>query len=309
MGRNKLPRIEVNGKEYLVCPICGGPCTEMAYKRHGRCTECSKVVKQGHTIDETKAIRFKQRNSKIEDAKKLAPTVQKKRDINFRNILPNGITIKGNTAKEASILTETYNNYYQLYSHLIEFNSLITPILSAVLESYKITEKIRINDSNEANAIRKDGKLFNKDGSRFIPISLDDRKMLLDMKRREEDEIRKTSKVFDEIKNNRVQQSGNILINEFKKILRFHHEQKQYYMGVGICPDCKKRIILKTEFPTFKNRYEDILRKLIDNVINDGYDETTSKEIMDRVKKRLTDDDFVDTYVAYHTRELEESLV
>lgn len=309
MAKYKLPRMELNGKEYLVCPICGGPCTEMAYKRHGRCTECSKVVKQGHTIDETKAIRFKQRNAKIEDAKTLAPVVEKKREVNFRNILPIGITIKGNNVKEASILTETYNQYYQLYSHLIEFNSLITPILSAVLESYKITEKIRTNDAKEAECVKRDGKLYTKDGLQFFPISLDDRKTLLDMKRKEEEEIRKTSKVFDEIKNNRVQQSGNILINEFKKIMRFHHEQKQYYMAAGMCPDCNKRIIMKTEFPTFRARYEDVLRKIIKGVIEDKYDETTANEIMDRVVKRLNDDDFIDTYVAYHVREIEASLI
>jgi DNA-directed RNA polymerase subunit RPC12/RpoP len=298
-NRIQIPKVTVNGKDYNMCPICGGPCTTSCWNNHKRCAECQKLIVKGHTIDETKVIRMRQRNLVIEDVrKKLIPKAQKERmPYNFKNRLPDGVTVKGITDKESQLLTQTYRQYFGLYGHIAEFNSLINPILTSTLESHKVTEFLLASDIEATTDKNK-------------KISVSERKDYLDIQTKMDEQIRKSSKLLDEIKNNRVSQSGNILINEFKKMIRFHHEQDQYYMGVGVCEKCQSRIIFKTEFPTFKNRYEDLLQKELEEMRKEqNFDENTINSIEKRIKKRLDDDSFSDTYVNYHVRELEKALM
>ncbi|MDD4804028.1 MAG: hypothetical protein PHN69_02540 [Candidatus Pacebacteria bacterium] len=312
MSKPRLPKVEENGKEYNMCPICGGPCTTALWRTVRRCMECNILIKKGHSIDETKAIRLKQRHNNYKDKiaiqSKPIP-IKKEREANFRNIIPKGITVKGNNAKEGQILTDTYNIYHKLYGHLAEFTSMINPLLFSTLESYKIIEKTRINSAEEEEAKDSIDKKTLKNGNKFTLLTTDDKKTLFDIQAKQEDQIRKILKQLDEIKLNRVSASGNIFITEFQKSLRFHHEQGQYYHAVGVCTNCNHRIILQTEFPTFLTRYNSALEDMIEELKEKNYDSNTLDEVLNMIKQKLDNDAFVDTYVSYHVRKMEEALL
>jgi len=292
----RVKKIQVNGKEFNACPLCGGKTSDYAWRNFKKCAECNKLIDQGNTQEQVRVIRLQEKSSEIQKVQSENESYKRlddRPDFDFINTYPPGILIRSNGDEEAMVLKDVYTQYSEIYGHLNEFNSLINGILSASLEAF------RVNQELGSDAKKKSKRM-----------SIIDRKNYIDMLAKMSSQINSSITKLDDIKKDRSSNASNIIIEEFKKMLKFHHDRDQEYMGVGVCPSCDQRIIFKTKFSTFKARYEELIHKYIKEMKNNGlYDDKTLNAFENKILNRLTDDAFLDTYMVHHIRQIEKTLI
>ena len=288
----KLPRVKVNGVEYFACPICGKACSNHCWWTYHHCSDCHTLIKQGHDVDKVRALRGDQQTIQALIKTQVIPTTAALQASNtvlkhdFITTFPKGVTLYVNDVKEAAVLRDTYTDYEHYGENIDEFATVIGGVLQARLEQYRISKRLASAD--------------------ITPV---ERKNETEMHTKLADQINKSTAALDGMKSSRATQGVNILTEEFAKMATYMAEHQHEYQGIGICPDCKQRIIFTTCFPTFKARYEEILRSTIAQLTESGsYDMTVANELVSRMQTELNDDTIADTYAVKHKRQFEISL-
>ena len=290
----KKTYVEVNGEKKARCPICGGPCTISSWEKNKMCISCNKLVRKGHTKDEIKRIRALQESTEAildgeeEDTPVDTVVLDNLPDYDFRKKSPAGIEIflsEEYEKQEARFLRDIYIGLYREYGTLGNFNNLIANILQSKLDLYRNSRRL----SENLNPIEKKGIQESN-----VKLS---------------SQINLEMKMLEDIKANFGSQSMNVVTDEFSKMLRYHHENDQEYVGIGICDTCKKRVFFKTNFTTFRAYYMDELITIRDLALKDEtLDKKTIAFFIRNIEKVLNDNALVDTYVVKHSRELEAAL-
>ncbi len=124
------------------------------------------------------------------------------------------------------------------------------------------------------------------------------------------EQMNKTTRVLDDLKDRVDSQSGNVLTTKFGSMLKYLHDCEMEYTGVGICNECKSRIIFKTNFPTFKTWMFEKLDSLMSIMYEDPeLDRKTVIDVINIIKSELTDYALAETYMTEHVRQLESLLL
>ena len=287
----KLEKIEKNGRLSNKCPICGQACTTSSWNKYKKCIECYRLLRKGIDVNQVKIMRAGESLDKmyVEPEKEIIEDVVDRSILfDFKNSFPPGMRIAVRDKTESKYLQEVYGFYSGKYGVGIpEFTVLIGGILQLDLERYRNSQALMDEDTppgQRASIQETSIKLINQ--------------------------IERTTRALDEMKKEMSSESGNILQKAFGEMLRYHHENDRVYMGIGVCEDCKKRIIFKTNFATFRIEYEEKI-ELIANELrqNKKLDSLTIDYFFDIIKKRLDDDSVASTYIIEHTRQLEAELV
>ena len=310
-GMSEVPRIKVDDKIFKRCPICGGACNDYEYKQLKLCKKCNNLKKQGINIEELKAIRKVELTNELKDkdvevfdgvsdltGKKIEDltdssfeldvkvNTDKILEYDFKKYAPPGITVKGDNTDEARLIKEAYSAYANGIEHISEFNALINSILFNTLESYRLN-KLRTEKKDDMDTV----------------------KTIIDLHTKLSTNTNNTSKMLTEMKEVAMNDSGNTIMKEFSKMLAFHHENEQSYMGVGVCDECGQRVVFKSYFRTFKNIYEERMQDVSKRVLEMGGDANTVRMMKGLILKYMTDDTFKESYTVYHKRKLEHSLL
>ncbi|MFA6619400.1 MAG: hypothetical protein WCT23_10080, partial [Candidatus Neomarinimicrobiota bacterium] len=235
----KLQKVIVDGKERNKCPICGEAVNISAWNKWKMCIHCHKITEQGIDFEKAKRIRANEKSGEldirentehtesIDLTKELNPIYNKNNIYNFRTTFPPGVRISTRDKNEAKYVQEVYSYFSHYGNNVPEFNVLISGILQAKLDLFRNSESV--SDEETPYHERK--------GIKEIDIKLGD-------------QINKTVRVLEDLKDRVDSQSGNIITTKFGNMLQYLHEHEQEYMGIGICKECNNRVIFKTNFPT-----------------------------------------------------------
>ena len=299
----RLPKVMVDGRELNQCPVCGQPTNVSAWTKWKMCLHCHKLTQQGIELTKVKRMRanelagcalINEVDQAMESVRDV-PTSDSTNEssyspkylYNFRTTYPPGVYIATRDRTEARYLQEVYNYYSRYGENIPEFNVLISGILQAKLDLYRNSTKVSDPEI-----------LFNElKGLKDIDIKLGD-------------QINKTTRVLDDLKDRANSQSGNIITTKFASMLQYMHDHEQEYMGIGICSGCNSRVIFKTNFPTFKTWMLERLDRIEHQLsASDVLDQKTIKVVAKAIRTELTDRSLAETYIVEHIRELEASLI
>jgi len=286
----KLPKIIVDGEERNKCPLCGIGVNTSAWNKWKMCLHCHKLADQGLDFERIKRIRASEisGNALTEDDEiDISIEYEKHSMYNFRTTFPPGVRIVTRDKIEAKYVQEVYQYYSHYGENVPEFNVLISGILQAKLDLFR----------NSTIVSEEETPYHERKGVKEIDIKLGD-------------QINKTTRVLEDLKDRVDSQAGNIITSKFGSMLQYLHDHDQEYMGIGICGECNNRVIFKTNFPTFKTWLLDKMEKIEEQlVINDKLDIKTIKVYSKAIKGELDDNSLAKTYVVEHMRQLESSMI
>lgn len=298
----KLPKVLVDEEEWNRCPICGEGVNTSAWNKWKMCLACNKLTKQGLDFEKVKRIRANEvsSNALINDDTKNNQDIAENQDTeetyvgytkyniyNFRTTFPPGVRIVTRDKTEGNYLQEVYSYYAHYGENVPEFNVLISGILQAKLDLYR----------NSSIVAEEDTAYNERKGVKEIDIKLGD-------------QINKTTRVLEDLKDRVDSQAGNIITAKFGNMLQYLHDHEQEYMGIGICSECNNRVIFKTNFPTFKTWLLEKMEAIEEQLDkNDKLDKKTLGVYSKAIKQELTDQSLAKTYVVEHIRQLESSMI
>jgi hypothetical protein len=176
------------------------------------------------------------------------------------------------------------------------------------LEGYRIS--LKISQGNQV--LDKTGEpIIDSDGNyKYTDITPSERKDLIDLQMKLSKNTTDTSKFIEDLKQTALADSGNVLMKEFSNMLKYHHDNDQMYTGIGICDECNKRVIFKTNFITFRQHYEKQFKELIERLKKlNNIDVKTIDIVKDAFLGEINDDSVKETYLVKHTRALEKALI
>lgn len=291
-----LDYIIVDGAKFNKCPLCSGPCTVSSWNKNKVCTDCNRLLDKGLTQDEVKRIRATNESSKaliedsidieaIIDVPKGFTSVDSLPEYDFRKKFPPGMDISVRGKDESVFLKQVYLNYYRRFSNLDTFDEIVYGVLQAKLEMRRNSERL----CEEINAVERN--------------SIQQTNVKLT------EQITRTISTMEQLKSEASSQSMNVFTKEAAAMYAYHFEHEQEYTGIGLCPDCGKRIIFKTNFPTFKSYYTDEIDKIYKKAMTSAdVDTPTLDYITEELKKSLDENSTIELYVVKHVRELESAL-
>lgn len=298
----KLQKIIVDGEERNKCPICGDAVNVSAWNKWKMCLHCHKLTEQGIDFEKCKRIRFTEKSGELdikenteqpepleqtETFDELNPTYNKNNIYNFRTTFPAGVRIVTRDKNEAKYLQEVYSYFSHYGNNIPEFNVLISGILQAKLDLLR----------NSQSVSEEETPYHERKGIKEIDIKLGD-------------QINKTVRVLEDLKDRVDSQSGNIITTKFGAMLQYLHEHGQEYMGIGICKECNHRVIFKTNFPTFKTWMLEKLEEIEGNInIEEKLDKKSIQIFANAIRAELNDNSLAKTYVVEHMRQLESSMI
>ena len=286
---NKLPKAMLNGKEVNACSLCGQGCNTSAWNKWKMCRECHKLVQQGLDKERVKRIRASEISGKAltkSDEEQVITSYKKHNIYNFKTTHPPGIRIILRNNEEAKYVQEVYSYYSHYGENVPEFNVLISSILQAKLDLFRSSKDMADED-----------------------LPYNERKGLKEIDIKLGDQINKTTRVLEDLKDRIDSQSGNILTAKFSSMLKYLHDNEQEYMGIGICDTCAKRVIFKTNFPTFKTYMLELLDELQLVSGRERLSKNTVDYVINFITSHLDDMSLSKTYTIEHTRELESSMI
>ena len=270
------------------CGICGEGCTTSSWNKYKKCTTCQQMLDKGISLDQVQRIRYNELNDDVMNNETDISELFSNRHIyDFRKTFPAGLRIVTRDKKESKFLQEVYSYYAHYGDNVPEFNVLIGGLLQFKLEEYRNSELLS-----------------------DVDLPYNERKGIEDISTKITDQINKTTKVLKDLKSDMHAESGNILTTKFASMLTYLAEHEQEYMGVGLCSECSSRVIFKTNFPTFKATYEEIMHDVAEIMLkSNNFDPLTIKTFTDKMISELDSDALLDTYVVEHVRQLEAELV
>jgi hypothetical protein len=284
-----LEKVVVNGKKLNKCPICGEHCSIGCWERYQTCSKCHKLIKQSLDINQIKKIRADEisGNALLEKPEVIDTPISVTDIYNFRTSFPLGMKIFVRDKEEAKHIKDVYRYYSHYGDSVPEFNVLIGQLLQAKLDLYRNSSK------------RSDPE-----------ISARDYKDTIESDVKLSETINKIARLLDSLKDRVNSQSGNIITSEFQKMLEYKAKHDHEYTGIGECPECKNRIIFKTNFTTFKAWMLETMAKVRAKLeLNDSLDKKTLNLYNTNLEKELTDKALVKTYVVEHMRQMEATLL
>jgi len=270
------------------CPLCGEACTTSSWNKYKKCTICQQMLDKGISPEQVERIRANELNDEVmNDETDISELFSKRHLYDFKKTFPAGLRIVTRDKKEAKFLQEVYSYYAHYGDNVPEFNVLIGGLLQSKLEEYRNSELLSNAD-----------------------LPYNERKGIEDISNKIIDQINKTTKVLKDLKSDMNAESGNILTTKFASMLTYLAEHEQEYMGVGLCSECNNRVIFKTNFPTFKATYTEIMHEVAEIMLkSNNFDTLTIKTFTDKMTSELNGDALLDTYVVEHVRQLEAELV
>lgn len=286
----KLPKVVVDGAEFNACPLCGVPVNISAWKKWKMCIDCNKLAKQGLDQERIKRIRANEISGEAlnkSDSESVVKTYKKTNLYNFKTTFPPGVRVVTRDNDEAKFVQEVYNYFSHYSENVPEFNVLISGILQAKLDLYRNSKDVS-----------------------DVELPYNERKGVKEIDIKLAEQINKTARILDDLKSRVDSQSGNVLTTKFGSMLKYLHDCEMEYTGVGICNECKSRIIFKTNFPTFKTWMFEKLDSLMSIMYEDPeLDRKTVIDVINIIKSELTDYALAETYVTEHVRQLESLLL
>jgi len=286
----KLPKVIVDGEEKNKCPLCGIGVNTSAWNKWKMCLHCHKLTDQGLNFERVKRIRASELSGEAlinEDTEEISTVYTKHNIYNFKNTFPPGVRITTRDKSESKYVQEVYQYYSHYGENVPEFNVLISSILQAKLDLFRSSNRVS----------EEDLPYHERKGLKEIDIKLGD-------------QINKTTRVLEDLKDRVDSQAGSIITSKFGSMLQYLHENEQEYMGIGICSECNNRVIFKTNFPTFKTwlleKMENIEEQLVNN---EKLDPKTIKVYSKAINAELDDNSLAKTYVVEHMRQLESSMI
>lgn len=310
----------------IECLICGGPCTKYSWDKQKYCDKCKQLKDMGHSFAKIRHLRALEDSTLRAKVDNLLPidVIEAKHILkyDFINTFPNGIIVHHDGDKQTQeLLISTYKNF-EHYAELEEFPTIMNNVLQMTLQHDSVSKLLNIPTLSNKNIedikkILKKPTIDIKDKMEITSIldnssilSSADRKNYMAVLKEAGEETIKSISALNKIKADRNSNPVNAIADAFRNMVLYHHEHDQEYTAIGICETCQQRIVMKTNFTTFRATYLEYLTEITDKLIEQyPTDKPIIMDMFNMINKKIDDNSLAETYTTEFIRKFTKHLL